>query len=83
MSKLLRQVDRGEQVSFGPRAQATYKIVKIQSKPIDRRDAFGYWKGKGWVAPDAFSPETDAEIWKDFWEEDMMDPNKKAPRKKG
>ena len=41
----------------------------------DRSQVFGIWKDKMWVAEDAFSPETDQALWKDFWDEDITDPS--------
>ena len=59
MSKLLHDVDNGTPIIFGARGQAEYQIVKYQIKVVNRSKAFGSWKDKVWVAPDAFSPETD------------------------
>jgi antitoxin (DNA-binding transcriptional repressor) of toxin-antitoxin stability system len=81
LSALLRDVDKGKTVTFGDRGAAQYQITKLPAKKVDRSKAFGIWKGKVWVAPDAFSPETDVEIWKDFWDEDIADPNKESNRK--
>lgn len=76
MSKLLHKVDRGERIIFGARGQAQYQITKVPQKKVDRSKAFGYWKGKAWVAPDAFSPKTDAEVARLMLQEDLLDPNK-------
>jgi antitoxin (DNA-binding transcriptional repressor) of toxin-antitoxin stability system len=59
MSKLLRDVDKGVPIVFGARGQADYQIVRFKKKTVDRSRAFGAWKDKMWVAPDAFSPATD------------------------
>lgn len=76
MSKLLREVEGNGKVIFGARGKSQYQITKVKTKKVDRSKAFGALKGKVWVADDAFSPETDAAIWKEFWEEDITDPNK-------
>jgi antitoxin (DNA-binding transcriptional repressor) of toxin-antitoxin stability system len=59
MSKLLHKVDEGDQVVFGARGQAQYQITKFQKKPVDRSKAFGAWKSKIQMAPDAFSEDTE------------------------
>ncbi len=59
MSKLLNKVDQGEQVVFGARGKAQYKITKVPEKRIDRAHAFGAWSDKVSVANDAFSKATD------------------------
>ena len=59
MSKLLHDVDKGVPIVFGARGQADYQIVRFKKKTVDRSRAFGAWKDKMWIAPDAFSSETD------------------------
>lgn len=78
MSKLLQDVDTGKKVVFGARGRAQYQIIKLTPKKNDRSKAFGYWKDKAWVAPDAFSEKTDAEIAKLMLQEDLFDPNKRT-----
>lgn len=78
MSKLLRDVIKGEKVVFGARGEAQFEIIKLQPQKVDRSKSFGAWKDKMWVAADAFDHDVEAEMLKDFWEEDITDPNKKA-----
>lgn len=80
LSRLLHDVDKGGKVVFGARGQAQYQITKVQPKKVDRSKALGAWKDRVWVAPDAFSPETDAEIAELMLEEDVLDPNKKEEK---
>lgn len=62
MSKLLHAVDEGVPIIFGARGQADYQIVKFKKKTVDRSRAFGAWKDKMWVSPEAFSLDTDKQI---------------------
>lgn len=59
MSKLLHNVDKGNQVIFGARGQAQYQIIRFQKKKIDRSKAFGAWRDKMHVATDAFDEDTE------------------------
>lgn len=77
LSALLRDVAKGKVVTFGDRGVAQYQITRLPRNQVDRRQAFGIWKDKGWVADDAFSPDTDAAIAKLMLQEDLLDPNKK------
>lgn len=65
LSALLKKVDKGQVVTFGARGQASYRIIKTAPAQLDRSEIRGILKGKI-VDRGAFTPEADAEIWKDF-----------------
>ncbi len=66
LSKILNEVTEGETVYIarGKEVIAEIKPVKKEKKPFP----FGIWEGKGWVADDWDSPETNEEIAKWFYE---------------
>ncbi len=72
LSKYIAAAKRGEQIAIGaygkyevslvvePQLAALQQETPQRQKPVRRQ--FGTMRGKIWAAPDAFSPETDAEI---------------------
>jgi prevent-host-death family protein len=61
LSKLLEAVERGESFII---ARAGQPVARLE--PLPKVDiVFGGMKDVIWVADDAFTPETDAEIWAD------------------
>ena len=63
LSKYIAAAKRGEKIYIGSRGKAEVELVylKPENKPKLPRK-LGVAKGKIWVAPDAFSRETDEEI---------------------
>lgn len=62
LSKYLEAARHGQKIFIGPRGEPEFEIVhhKPNAKKVYRK--LGVAKGKIWIAPDAFSPEVDAEI---------------------
>jgi prevent-host-death family protein len=85
LSRLIAAVESGEEVIIARAGKPAVKLV-IVSPPIrkSRKHLRGSGIGKLWIAPDAFSPETDLEIQKLFEADDPHLDNlgKKPARKK-
>jgi prevent-host-death family protein len=88
LSKLIAAVESGEEVIIARAGKPAVKLV-IATPPVhkSRKHMRGSGIGKIWMAPDAFSPETDLEIQKLFEADDPKFENlgprpKPAPRKK-
>ncbi|MCU1485257.1 MAG: hypothetical protein JWN67_2003 [Actinomycetia bacterium] len=69
LSKLLARVEAGEEVVIGRNGVPVAKLVKADP-PRRWRQAPESWRGQVWIAPDAFSPEVDAEIAALFYGDD-------------
>jgi prevent-host-death family protein len=73
LSKLIAAVESGEEVIIARAGKPAVKLV-IVSPPVrkSRKHLRGSGIGKLWIAPDAFSPETDLEIQKLFEADDPL-----------
>jgi prevent-host-death family protein len=71
LSKLIAAVESGEEVIIARAGKPAVKLV-IVTPPVhkSRKHMLGSGIGKIWMAPDAFSPETDLEIQKLFEADD-------------
>lgn len=73
LSKLLQRVEAGEEVVIGRNGVPVAKLVKADPKPRWRTMPEA-WRKELWIGPDAFSPELDAEIAREFdeasWDDD-------------
>ncbi|HEY5055335.1 MAG TPA: type II toxin-antitoxin system prevent-host-death family antitoxin [Acidobacteriaceae bacterium] len=71
LSKLIAAVESGEEVIIARNGKPAVKLV-IATPPVhkSRKHMRGSGIGKIWMAPDAFSPETDLEIQKMFEADD-------------
>ena len=71
LSKLIREALRGEEVIIARAGKPAVKLVMV-APPVrkSRKHMLGSGIGKIWMAPDAFSPETDLEIQKLFEADD-------------
>ena len=67
LSKLIAAAEGGEEVIIARNGKPAVKLVLV-TPPIrkSRKHMRGSGIGKLWMAPDAFSPETDLEIQKLF-----------------
>jgi len=67
LSKLIAAAESGEEVIIARNGKPAVKLVVV-APPIrkSRKHMRGSGIGKIWVAPDAFSPETDDEITEMF-----------------
>jgi prevent-host-death family protein len=85
LSKLIAAVESGEEVIIARAGKPAVKLVMV-APPVrkSRKHMLGSGIGKIWMAPDAFSPETDLEIQKLFEADDPKFENlrKKPARKK-
>jgi prevent-host-death family protein len=85
LSKLIAAVESGEEVIIARAGKPAVKLVMV-AQPIhkSRKHLRGSGIGKIWMAPDAFSPETDLEIQKLFEADDPKFENlgPKSARKK-
>jgi prevent-host-death family protein len=77
LSKLIAAVEGGEEVIIARNGKPAAKLVAVPP-PIrkSRKHMRGSGIGKIWMAPDAFSPETDLLIQKMF---EADDPNLEFP----
>jgi prevent-host-death family protein len=86
LSKLIAAVENGEEVIIARAGKPAVKLVIVTpSVRKSRKHLRGSGIGKIWMAPDAFSPETDLEIQKLFEADDAKFENlgpKPTPRKK-
>jgi prevent-host-death family protein len=64
LSRLLKQVEQGEEITIARHGKPIAKIVAIPEERPNRR--IGGLKGKIWLADDWDSPETNAEIQRMF-----------------
>jgi prevent-host-death family protein len=71
LSKLIAAVENGEEVIIARAGKPAVKLVMV-APPVrkSRKHMLGSGIGKIWMAPDAFSPETDLEIQKLFEADD-------------
>jgi prevent-host-death family protein len=71
LSKLIAAVESGEEVIIARAGKPAVKLVMV-TPPVRKSRKFlrGSGIGKVWMAPDAFSPETDLEIQKLFEADD-------------
>ena len=71
LSKLIAAVESGEEVIIARAGKPAVKLVMV-GPPVrkSRKHLRGSGIGKIWMAPDAFSPETDLEIQKLFEADD-------------
>jgi prevent-host-death family protein len=71
LSKLIAAVEDGEEVIIARNGKPAVKLV-IAPPPVhkSRKHMLGSGIGKIWMAPDAFSTETDLEIQKMFEADD-------------
>jgi len=88
LSKLIASAESGEEVIIARNGKPAVKLVLVA--PLvrkSRKHLRGSGIGKLWMAPDAFSPETDLEIQKLFEADDpLLDniqpgPNARLPKK--
>jgi prevent-host-death family protein len=77
LSKLIAAAESGEEVIIARNGKPAVRLV-IVAPPVrkSRKHMRGSGIGKIWMAPDAFSPETDLEIQKLF---EADDPNLEFP----
>jgi prevent-host-death family protein len=65
LSKYLEAARHGQKIFIGPRGEPEFEIVHHKPDPAKKvYRKLGPLKGKIWIAPDAFSKETDEEIAK-------------------
>ncbi len=62
LSKYMVAVKQGQRIFIGPRGEPEFELVLRKPKTKKVYRTLGLAKGKIWIAPDAFSEETDAEI---------------------
>jgi prevent-host-death family protein len=72
LSQLLERAAAGEEIIIAKAGEPQAMLVPMPRKKTKRVP--GRLAGKIWVAPDAFSPEVDAEIWADFHDGDLLPP---------
>ena len=70
LSKLIAAVEGGEEVIIARAGKPAVKLVIVPPARKSRKHLLGAGIGKIWMAPDAFSPETDLEIQKLFEADD-------------
>ncbi|MBS1799606.1 MAG: type II toxin-antitoxin system prevent-host-death family antitoxin [Acidobacteria bacterium] len=71
LSKLIAAVEGGEEVIIARAGKPAVKLVlAAPTARKSRKHMLGSGIGKIWMAPDAFSPETDLEIQKLFEADD-------------
>lgn len=70
LSELMDRATAGEDIILAKAGVEKVKLVPVTSRKIKRVP--GRLKGKIWVAPDAFSPEVDEEIWAEFHAKDIF-----------
>jgi len=71
LSKLIAAAESGEEVVIARNGKPAVKLVRVVPVPRkSRKHILGSGIGKIWMAPDAFSPETDLEIQKLFEADD-------------
>jgi prevent-host-death family protein len=77
LSKLIAAAESGEEVIIARNGKPAVKLILV-APPVrkSRKHMRGSGIGKIWMAPDAFSPETDLEIQKLF---EADDPNLEFP----
>lgn len=68
LSKLLAQVEAGEEVVIGRNGVPVARLVKVEP-PRRRRTVPTSWRGQIWIAPDI--DELDAEIEREFEESEL------------
>jgi len=67
LSKLIAAAESGEEVIIARNGKPAVKLVVVPPPARkSRKHMRGSGIGKIWIAPDAFSPETDAEITEMF-----------------
>jgi len=68
-SKLVERAEAGEETVIARNGKPVAKLVPYVEAKEPRQ--FGQWEGKVWLAPDWDSDETNEEIWREFWEEEL------------
>jgi prevent-host-death family protein len=85
LSKLIAAVESGEEVIIARAGKPAVKLVVVPP-PVrkSRKHLLGSGIGKLWIAPDAFSPETNLEIQKLFEADDphLENLGKRSARKR-
>ncbi|HEX9201812.1 MAG TPA: type II toxin-antitoxin system prevent-host-death family antitoxin, partial [Acidobacteriaceae bacterium] len=86
LSKLIAAAESGEEVIIARNGKPAVKLVLVTPPARkSRKHLRGSGIGKLWMAPDAFSPETDLEIQKLFETDDPLltfEPGPSPSRKK-
>ena len=86
LSKLIAAAESGEEVIIARNGKPAVKLVLVTPPARkSRKHLRGSGIGKLWMAPDAFSPETDLEIQKLFEADDPLltyEPGPSPSRKK-
>lgn len=69
LSKLLQQVEAGEEVVIGRNGVPVARLVKVDPPARRRRRPPESWRGQVWISPDI--DELDAEIEREFEESEL------------
>ena len=73
LSRLVEDAAAGEEITIAKAGKPMARLVPIPA--VERRvPKFGTLRGKIWMADDWDSPETNEEIWEDFWKEMEEEP---------
>jgi prevent-host-death family protein len=59
LSKLLEQVEAGEEIVIARHGRPVARLVPLQRTPVHRLP--GAWKGKVWMSPDFDEPDPELE----------------------
>lgn len=59
LSKLLEQVEAGEEIIIARHGRPVARLVPLQRTPVHREP--GAWKGKVWMSPDFDEPDPELE----------------------
>lgn len=59
LSKLLEQVEAGEEIVIARHGRPIARLVPVQRAPVRRE--LGTWKGKVWISPDFDEPDPELE----------------------
>jgi prevent-host-death family protein len=60
LSRLIVRAQKGEEIIIAKAGKPVAKLVRVNSKP-KRKAAFGFMKGKIWIAPDFDAPDPEIE----------------------
>jgi len=77
LSELIERAIKGEKITIAKSGKPKVALIPVSAKRQPKRVP-GRLKGKVWIAPDAFSPEVDAQIWADFDSPKLSSPKRKA-----
>ena len=72
-SKLVERAEAGEEIVIARAGKPVAKLVPVPAEAKPRQ--LGGGEGKLWLAPDWDSDETNAEIWREFWERIEQEPD--------